>query len=257
MTNSIRINRTRRNTLKAATLVGGALIATATMGGAALANDGPGGDGHHGRYDPRGGRGDDCGDQNCFRRGTSILTVDGYRPIETLKAGDRLVTQFSGTAPIKTVSDFTIGRSNVDNAWPEKVRPVLVKRGALGESLPTADLCLTASHSIFKDGFLVPVGDLINDTSIVFDEAEGHDVLEFFHITLEKHDVIYANGAPCESLRAAATESCVPVLSFNGNRGHLTSRLRSAASAIVDRRRPLDMIRDELEERASSLSLAA
>jgi len=49
----------------------------------------------------------------------------------------------------------------------------------------------------------------------------------------------------------------VPLLSFYGGRDQLRSRLRSAASIVLDRRQPLDVIRDQLEERGLPLAKAA
>ncbi|OJU34895.1 MAG: hypothetical protein BGN99_25120 [Alphaproteobacteria bacterium 65-37] len=118
----------------------------------------------------------------------------------------------------------------------------------------------------------MPVGDLINGTTITLDDADEFDVLEYFHIKLEAHDVIEAQGAPCESLLeileadamfdeyigkygAAKTKvmPCAPILSFNGGRNEVKSRLRSAASVWMDRRQQLDVIRDRLEERGIAL----
>ena len=45
--------------------------------------------------------------------------------------------------------------------------------------------------------------NLVNGTSIVFETADGHDTLDFFHIELARHDVLDAQGAPCELLRHA------------------------------------------------------
>lgn len=49
----------------------------------------------------------------------------------------------------------------------------------------------------------------------------------------------------------------MPLLSFGGGRGELHSRLRSAAALVVDRRQPIDLIRDALEERGLALARAA
>jgi len=191
----------------------------------------------------------------CFLRGTRIRTADGYRPIEALAVGDRVAARFAGLAPIEAIDSFTLER--VSGAWTGHSRPVRVRRGALGDQMPAEDLCLTASHCVFVDGFLVPVGNLVNGTSIVFERADGHDTLDFFHIELARHDVLDAQGAPCESLRDPAAEPCVPLLGFHGGRSELGSRLRSAASLVVDRRQPIDIIRDTLEERGLALARAA
>ncbi|HEY2873993.1 MAG TPA: hypothetical protein VGJ56_18865 [Reyranella sp.] len=49
----------------------------------------------------------------------------------------------------------------------------------------------------------------------------------------------------------------MPMLSFEGGRGELRSRLRSAAALVVDHRQPIDLIRDGLEERGLALGRAA
>jgi hypothetical protein len=66
-----------------------------------------------------------------------------------------------------------------------------------------------------------------------------------------------AQGAPCESLYLAGTERCAPLLRLWGGRSQLRSRLRSAAAIVVDRRRPIDIIRDKLEERGLEFARAA
>lgn len=247
MTNNSKINRARRNALKAASIALGAVVATGASTKQAAAHGGWGGWGGWG-----GGGG---GGQACFARGTRILTRDGYQPVESLTAGIEVAVRFAGFAPIQAVESFSLSREA--GAWTGPSRPVRVKRGALGDNVPAADICLTASHAVFVDGLLVPIGDLVNDTSIVWEAAAGRDTLDFFHIELAHHDVLDAMGAPCESRRQPAIEPCVPVVGFNGGRSELGSRLRSAVSLIVDRRRPIDVVRDDLEERGLALARAA
>ena len=104
---------------------------------------------------------------------------------------------------------------------------------------------------------LVPAVALVNGTSILFDAADGHETLEFFTVALARHDVLDAEGAACEASRIdAAQEPCAPMLGFHGNADELRSRLRSAASIVLDRRQPLDIIRDTLEERGIELARA-
>ena len=197
------------------------------------------------------------GNRPCFLRGTQIRTADGYRPIESLVVGDRVAARFAGLAPIRFIESFTLERCGPRREWLGHARPVTVRQGALGEGSPQRDLCLTASHAVFVDGFLMPVGQLVNGTSIVLEAADGRDALDFFHLELARHDVLDAEGAPCESLRDPSSEACLPMLSFGGGRGELRSRLRSAASLVIDRRQPIDLNRDGLEERALALARAA
>jgi hypothetical protein len=64
-------------------------------------------------------------------------------------------------------------------------------------------------------------------------------------------------GAFCESLYRATAERCAPLLRFTGGRSQLRSRMRSVASLVIDRRQPIDIIRDKLEERGVGFARAA
>jgi len=257
-------DRTRRSLIKAA-----ALIAGVVAGGSARAQEGyyvedPTNPGPGPTDKPPWAGGPGCnpngncpGNRPCFLRGTLILTDTGYRPVDTLGEGDRVSARFASFASIERIESFTLERSGPRREWLGHSRPVTVRRGALGEDSPHRDLCLTASHAVFVDGFLMPVGQLVNGTSIVLEPAEGRDTLDFFHIALERHDLLDAEGAPCESLLDPLGESCVPMLSFGGGHGELRSRLRSAVAAVIDRRHSIDLIRDAIEERGLALVRAA
>jgi len=52
------------------------------------------------------------------------------------------------------------------------------------------------------------------------------------------------------------TERCAP-LGFTSGRSKLRSHMRSVASLVVDRRQPIDIIRDNLEERGLDFARAA
>jgi hypothetical protein len=152
------------------------------------------------------------------------------------------------------------------------VRPILVARSALAPEVPHADLYVTAEHAFLIDGLLMPVGNLINGTTITRHDARDCEALEYYNIKVEGHDVIYAEGAPVETLREVDETAvnfaeyfrmygipkvdetrCAPWVSYGGARGELKSRLRSAISPWLDRREPIDAIRDRLEERGVML----
>jgi hypothetical protein len=50
---------------------------------------------------------------------------------------------------------------------------------------------------MFLEGVLVPAAALVNGISIV--RAEAVEQLDYFHLELDTHDVIYAEGALAES----------------------------------------------------------
>ena len=204
----------------------------------------------------------------CFLKGTIIRTADGDRRIEDLSVGDLLPTVFGGLSPIQWIGRYSLKKSDPTKAWVKDVLPVRIARSALGHDMPHADLTVTKAHSLLIDGVLVTAGSLINGTTITLYDASEHNELEFFHITLARHDVIYAEGVPCETLLngdvnrveftgylrqdgllTSQDAPCAPLLSFNGGRSEIKSRFRSAISPWIDRRQKLDIIRDELEER--------
>ena len=130
---------------------------------------------------------------------------------------------------------------------------------------------MTAAHGILIDGVLVPAELLINGTTITRHEPKG-DEMEFFHIKLESHDVVYAEGVPAETLLDVSESfanfadyhrrygmptrqetPCVPVIPVHGGRVELMSRARSALSPWIDLRDHAEVVRDRLEEGAYSL----
>ena len=174
----------------------------------------------------------------CFLRGTKIQTVLGDRKVEDLAIGDLLPTMFGGMRPIQWIGRYPFKKSDPSKPWVKEALPVRIARSALAPNVPHADLYVTRAHALFIDGVLVTAENLINDTTITLYEAREYDELEFFHIKLESHDVIYAEGAPVETLAnvdenavnfaeyfrrygTPKTEEapCVPIVSYWGPRG--------------------------------------
>jgi hypothetical protein len=206
-------------------------------------------------------------------KGTTIRTVEGDRNVEELAIGDLLPTMFGGDRPIQWMGRYSFKKSDASKSWVKDALPVRIARSALAPDVPRADLFVTQAHALFFDGVLVPAGNLINGTTITLYDAREFDELEFYHIKLESHDVVYAEGAPCETLLQVDENAanfaeyfriygvpssepmpCVPLLTYDGARSEIKSRLRSALSRWIDRREKIDVIRDRLEERAISLS---
>ena len=77
--------------------------------------------------------------------------------------------------------------------------PVIVRRGALGPGVPHYDLHVTKGHALFIDDVLIPVEFLVNHRSILWDDQARE--VSLYHVELETHDVLLANGAPAESYR--------------------------------------------------------
>ena len=134
----------------------------------------------------------------CFAAGTRIMTSIGEVPVEDLRGGDLVVTLSGRGEPLKPV--LWVGRRHVPlagNPAAAELRPVLVKAGALGSGTPRRDLLVSPDHCLFLDGALVPARLLVNGRTIL-SERRGAEVT-YYHVELERHDVLLAEGAAAES----------------------------------------------------------
>ena len=134
------------------------------------------------------------GSAPCFARGTRIRTVSGEVAVEDLAAGDRVVLASGGETAI-----VWVGRRRVHVAGhhaPRTVAPVRIAPGALGDRRPERPLRVSPDHALFLDGVLVPAGLLVDGVSIV---QETVSTVEYFHVELAEHAVLFAEGAPAES----------------------------------------------------------
>jgi hypothetical protein len=74
-----------------------------------------------------------------------------------------------------------------------------VRKNALADNVPHRDLRMTKGHSLYIFGVLIPVEFLVNHRTILWDDHAQE--VTIYHIELEAHDVLLANGAPAESYR--------------------------------------------------------
>jgi hypothetical protein len=131
---------------------------------------------------------------NCFAAGTRILAQQGDIPVEQLQIGDELILHGGGTAPIRWIGQRAIEPAR--HPHPESVNPIRIKAGALMDGVPRRDLILSPDHALYLDGALIPAKALINGTTI---RQETRKKIHYYHIELDKHGIIYAEGTPSES----------------------------------------------------------
>jgi hypothetical protein len=77
------------------------------------------------------------------------------------------------------------------------ILPVCIKAGALADGVPRRDLWVSPNHALYLEGVLIEARDLVNGVSVV--QAERVEAIEYFHLELDSHDVIVAEGAAAES----------------------------------------------------------
>lgn len=130
----------------------------------------------------------------CFVKGTLIATIDGPVTVEALSVGDMVITASGAARPVKWIGHM-LGRT-LFHPRPWEVQPVRVRAHAFGADVPTRDLRLSPGHAAFVDGVLIPVGHLVNGATIIQEDvAEVH----YYHVELDSHDLLVAEGLPCES----------------------------------------------------------
>ncbi|WP_135501535.1 Hint domain-containing protein [Roseovarius aestuariivivens] len=137
----------------------------------------------------------------CFTPGTRILTIHGERPIETLRPGDMVVTRDSGPKPIRWIGHRTVpGRG--------KFAPIAVNSTVMdGARRP---LLVSPQHRILFTDYKAQL--LFGESEVLVAAkhlVDGRDVrvmerekVTYFHMMLDRHEVVYAEGAATESFHA-------------------------------------------------------
>jgi uncharacterized repeat protein (TIGR03803 family) len=132
----------------------------------------------------------------CFLAGAQIATPAGETAVERLAVGDMVLTHRGEARRIVWIGK---GRVLATRGQRNAATPVIVCKGALANNVPHRNLRITKGHSLYIDGVLIPVEFLVNHRSILWDDRAQEVTL--YHVELETHDVLLANGAPAESYR--------------------------------------------------------
>ncbi|GGW21874.1 hypothetical protein GCM10011452_03960 [Gemmobacter lanyuensis] len=143
----------------------------------------------------------------CFTPGTLIATPRGEIPVEQLQAGDRVITRDNGIQQVRWVGQKQL--SWADLSLNPHLKPILIRKGSLGNGLPEQDMMVSPNHRVL----------VANDrTALYFDEHEvlvaakhlvaGRGVHEvdsmgttYIHFMFDRHEVVLSNGAWTESFQ--------------------------------------------------------
>ncbi|WP_069301675.1 Hint domain-containing protein [Neptunicoccus sediminis] len=138
----------------------------------------------------------------CFTKDVMIAGQHGQRAVQDLAVGDLVRTQDHGLQAIR----WTGAARRMATGG---LRPVRIRIGALGVNLPAQDLVVSQQHRILVRS---PIVARMTGNTEVFVAAKfllGLDgvslgpaggVVTYYHLLLDRHEVIYANGMPTESL---------------------------------------------------------
>ena len=211
----------------------------------------------------------------CLLRGTKIFTPAGDCLVQDLQIGDEVLTA-AGPKAIKWIgyNKFT---KEEGRPWLDSVMPIRIARRAIDEYTPRRDLYLSPRHHIFINDVLIPVFYLINESSIAEGVPSDMSAIEYYHIELDTHEVIYAEGLSVESYypdTATSRESFsnfveherlygidrkskmtpfAPMIGYNRARSEIVPLVRSLISNVVDVRDPIQIAYDQIAKRAEAM----
>jgi hypothetical protein len=214
---------------------------------------------------PRGG-------SSCFLTGTRIKTPEGETNIEELRIGNKVLTASGEAKPIKFIGRRKLSR---ERTGPRKKGegPLKISRFAIDGKAPLSDLYITPEHAIYIDGILIPARNLVNGVTIVADAKPEALSLTLFHIELDTHEAILAEGLAVESFRrdnqltyaywfdnadeyvalygppGEPPAPFAPILRYRSSRQELASHMRSALAPVYDSRKPIEKVRDRVIDR--------
>ncbi len=145
----------------------------------------------------------------CFVSGTMILTDKGECPVETLKVGDKVLTADAGPQPILWAGQRDL--AVCEHRYSGNL-PVCIPAGSLARGVPNRDLFVSPNHRIVLDHPFVALYFHVNEVLAPAKALVGHRGIDigpvhapvcYHHTLLANHQVIWANGAPSESLHLA------------------------------------------------------
>jgi hypothetical protein len=132
----------------------------------------------------------------CFLPDTLIQTPSGPVKVQDLQTGD-IVTTFAGAE--RPIAWIGTGAVLATRGKRGPATPVIIRKSAFAANVPNRDLRVTKGHSFLFDNVLIPAEFLVNHRTIEWDDRAQEVVL--YHVELESHDILIANGAPAESYR--------------------------------------------------------
>jgi hypothetical protein len=166
--------------------------------------------------------------------------------VERLSVGDLVIIETPDTltknGSCSAHSVKWIGWSRVDlkrHPNPDLVRPVRIRANAIADGVPRRDLLVSPDHALFIDEKLIPARLLRNGMTI--HEDFSCNTVIYYHVELDSHHVLLANGMPAESYldtgnRSSFQNGGLPTMlhpNFNGLSDHECREARSCAPLVT------------------------
>lgn len=145
----------------------------------------------------------------CFTPGSMVATQRGDIAVEDLVEGDRVLTRDNGYQPIRWVGrrDLTV----LELFLHETLRPVLIRKGALGPDMPARDMMVSPQHRMLIEGataemyfgeaeVLVAATHMVGQPGIERAFPKG---VSYLHLLFDQHEILCVDGVWTESLQPA------------------------------------------------------
>jgi hypothetical protein len=143
----------------------------------------------------------------CFTPGTMIATPRGEVPVESLRAGDKVITRDNGIQEIAWLGNRAL--SWADLSTNPHLKPVLVRQGSLGNGLPERDLLVSPNHRLLvandktalyfdEHEVLVAAKHLVGAKGVLNIDSAG---VNYIHFMFAEHQVVLSDGAWTESFQ--------------------------------------------------------
>lgn len=148
----------------------------------------------------------------CFTDDALILTPMGLTPITELKVGDLVMTRDHGPQPIRWIGGTNV--SKADLVKSPNLQPYKIKADCFGPGTPFRDLTLSPQHRVLMGGTLVK--NMFGESEMLIavkhlekirkvQRPKVRGAVTYRHILFDRHEIIYANGLPTESLLIGQT----------------------------------------------------
>jgi Ca2+-binding RTX toxin-like protein len=145
----------------------------------------------------------------CFTLGTLIDTPGGPRPVESIQAGDLVLTLDAGPQVVRWVGHRALGVADL-LASPD-LRPVALAPGALGPNLPERTLTVSPQHRMLLAGatcelcfgeaeVLVPAIQLAGQANV----CRPLLPVTYVHLMFDRHQIVRTHGVWSESFQPGA-----------------------------------------------------
>lgn len=146
----------------------------------------------------------------CFTPGTQILTSRGPVAVETLRAGDLVVTRDNGLQPLRWVGSRTLSYADL-LARPE-LQPIRIGAGAIAGAGPDRTMLVSPQHRVLIEGaraemyfgeseVLVPAKHLLEMAEVT--RALPSEGVTYVHILFDRHEIVQSDGLWTESFQPA------------------------------------------------------